>query len=119
MNKKFGVLILYLLLIGSALTTAIRPPIENRLMIGIIWLLVLAVASVVVIRSRSNTDNTENEKSMNKKIGLLILYVLLIDSAINASFRAPMENHLTLVAICLLVLAVMLVFVIRRRYQNR
>lgn len=56
---------------------------------------------------------------MNKKIGLLILYVLIIANALTASYRAPIENPLTLVVIWLLGLAVIVVFMIRRRYRNR
>lgn len=119
MNKKFGLLILYLLLIGSALNTSFRAQIENRLMIVMIWLLILAVTLVFLVRRLSETDNAENEKSMNQKIGLLILFVLLIDSALNASFRAAIENPLTLIVIWLLILAVIVVFMIRKRYQNR
>lgn len=119
MYKRIGLLILYLLLISSALDTSFRAPIENRLTIVIIWLLVLAVTLVAVVRRPSETDNTGNEKFMNKKIGLLIFYVLLIDSAVNASFRAPIENPLMLAVIWLLVLAVIVVFILRRRYRNR
>lgn len=119
MNKKLGLLILYLLLIGSALNTSFKAPIENRLMIVIVWFLVLAMTLVVIVRRPSETDNAENEKIMNKRIGLLILYVLLITSALNASFRASIENPLVVVAIWLLVLAVMVVFIIRRRYRNQ
>lgn len=56
---------------------------------------------------------------MNKKFGLWILYLLLIDSAINTSFRAPLENPVAVAVIGLAVLAAMVVFAMVRRHRTR
>jgi hypothetical protein len=51
-----------------------------------------------------------------KKIGLIVLYGLLIISALRAS--KPLDNPLMIAAVWFVVLVVMAIFAIRRRSSN-
>lgn len=51
-----------------------------------------------------------------KKIGLIVLYGLLILSALRAS--KPIDNPLIIAAVWFVALVVMAIFVIRKRRQN-
>ncbi|HSL45747.1 MAG TPA: hypothetical protein VK897_20105 [Anaerolineales bacterium] len=55
---------------------------------------------------------------MNKKLGLLVLYALLIDSALGASSRDPIKSPLTII-VAFSILAILLVLITRQRRQNR
>jgi hypothetical protein len=55
---------------------------------------------------------------MNKKLGLFMLYVLLIGSALSAPSRGPIENPLTIILVDLSILAILLVLLIRQRRQK-
>ncbi len=55
---------------------------------------------------------------MNKKLGLLVLYGLLISSAFRED-GTPLENPLIIAAVWFVVLVVMVILIIRRRRPNR
>jgi hypothetical protein len=55
---------------------------------------------------------------MNKKLGLLVLYVLIIGSALTAPSRGPIENPLTIILVDVSVLAILLLLLIRQRRQK-
>ena len=56
---------------------------------------------------------------MNKKIGLLYLYALLITSALRASSTGSIEIPLAIIDIALSILGILLVFMLWQRRQNR
>lgn len=55
---------------------------------------------------------------MNKKLGLFVLYVLLIGSALTAPSRGPMANPLTILVVGVPILAILLPFMIWQRRQK-
>jgi hypothetical protein len=56
---------------------------------------------------------------MNKKIGLLYLYALLITSALRASSKASMGNLMATMDIVLSILGILMVFMLWQRRQDR
>lgn len=56
---------------------------------------------------------------MNKKVGLLYLYALLITNALRASWDASIGNPLAILDIALAILGILIVFMLWQRRQNR